>query len=396
MQADMNIGMLGHVDHGKTTLTKALTGKWTDTHSEEIKRGISIRLGYADAYIYHCAKCDLYSATEKCGKCEGKAKLERKVSIVDAPGHETLMTTVISATSILDGVLFLIAANEPCPQPQTIEHLLVLNSTGIKRIVIVQTKIDLVSKEKAMENHKQIREFLKGTAAEDAPIIPVSANYGINIETLIRTINDVMASPERDTKAELRLYVSRSFDVNRPGTEIGNLKGGVLGGSIVQGFLKKGDEIEVKPGITKKEGGKPSAVVCKVQGLMEGSDMLDTAHAGGLVAIGTSLDPSLTKSDALVGSVIGRKDEVPDPTDTIDVKYSILERKDIPHAPLKENEPVVVNVHTSTGVGVVTRLSKGKATISLKKPTVVYKDMHVALSRRVGQRWRLSAWGAIV
>src|SRR5271157_6367085 len=101
MQAEMNIGMLGHVDHGKTTLTKALTGKWTDTHSEEIKRGISIRLGYADAYIYHCPKDDIYTTEAKCPKCGAKTKLERKLSIVDAPGHETLMTTVISATSIL-------------------------------------------------------------------------------------------------------------------------------------------------------------------------------------------------------------------------------------------------------------------------------------------------------
>jgi len=397
MQADMNIGMLGHVDHGKTTLTKALTGKWTDTHSEEIKRGISIRLGYADAYIYQCEKTGkLYPDEESCKEDGGKSKLLRKVSIVDAPGHETLMTTVISATSILDGVLFLIAANEPCPQPQTAEHLLVLNSTGIKKIIVVQTKIDLVSKEKAIENHKQIKEFLKGTTAENAPIIPISANYNINIDVLLKTINEVMAAPERDEKAQLRLYVSRSFDVNRPGTEIKGLEGGVLGGSIIQGDLKKGDEIEIKPGIAKKEGGKPSTVTCTVQGLMESNEQLEHATAGGLVAIGTSLDPSLTKSDALVGSVIGRKGEVPDPVDTLTVKYSVLERKDIPKTPLRENEPVVVNVHTSTGVGLITKLSKGAATIKLKKPTVVYKDMHVAISRKVGQRWRLTAWGRIV
>jgi translation initiation factor 2 subunit 3 len=396
MQADMNIGMLGHVDHGKTTLTKALTGKWTDTHSEEIKRGISIRLGYADAYIYHCSKCDIYSSTEKCSKCDGKAKAIRKVSIVDAPGHETLMTTVISATSILDAVIFLIAANEPCPQPQTAEHLLVLNSTGIKNIIVVQTKIDLVSKEKALENHNQIKAFLKGTAAENATIVPVAANYGINMDVLLRTINDVMKAPERDHKAQLRLYVSRSFDVNRPGSEIGSLKGGVLGGSIVQGYLKKGDEIEIKPGVIRKEGGRPTTLVCKVEGLMEGSDKLDEATAGGLVAIGTTLDPALTKSDAFVGSVIGRKGEVPDPTDELSIKYSILDRKDIPQTSLKEGELIVVNVHTSTGVGLVTKLAKGKAVIKLRKPTVIYKDMHVALSRKVGQRWRLSAWGQVV
>jgi translation initiation factor 2 subunit 3 len=396
MQADMNIGMLGHVDHGKTTLTKALTGKWTDTHSEEIKRGISIRLGYADAYIYHCQKCDRFVTEAKCLKCGGKPKILRKISIVDAPGHETLMTTVIAATSILDGVLFLIAANEPCPQPQTTEHLLVLNATGIKNIIVVQTKIDLVTREKALENYTQIKQFLKGTNAENAPIIPVSANYNLNIDMLLKAVNDTMKPPVRDENAQLRMYISRSFDVNRPGAEIKSLKGGVLGGSIVQGSLKAGDEIEISPGVARKEGAKPVPIVCKVQSMMEETEKLEIAHAGGLVAVGTTLDPALTKSDSLVGSVIGRKGEVPEPVDVVKVKYTLLKRTDVDNAPLRENEPVVVNVHTATGVGFVTELAKGIATITLKKPTVAYKGMHVALSRKSGQRWRLSAWGTVV
>jgi translation initiation factor 2 subunit 3 len=396
MQAEMNIGMLGHVDHGKTTLTKALTGKWTDTHSEEIKRGISIRLGYADAYIYECPKCQMLGPDAKCPGCGGKTKAIRKISIVDAPGHETLMTTVIAATSILDGVLFLVAANEPCPQPQTAEHLLVLNSTGLKNVIIVQTKIDLVSKEKAIENHAQIKAFLKGTSAENAPIIPISANAGLNIDALLRTINEVMKTPKHDEKADLRMYVSRSFDVNRPGTDVSDLKGGVLGGSIVQGILKPGDEIEIRPGIVRKDGAKPTAVVCTALSLMEETEKLDSARPGGLVAVGTTLDPSLAKSDALVGSVVGLKGKVPEPLEVINVKYTLLERADIPSIPLREAEPVVINVHTSTGVGVVAKLAKGIATIRLKKPTVVFPNMHVALSRRQGQRWRLSAWGKIV
>ena len=394
MQADMNIGMLGHVDHGKTTLTRALTGKWTDTHSEEIKRGISIRLGYADCYLYQDEKGKFYANEEEAKKAGLRPKLVRKVSIVDAPGHETLMTTVIAATSILDGVIFLIAANEPCPQPQTAEHLLVLNATGIKNIIVVQTKIDLVTKEKALENYRQIKAFLKGSAAESAPIIPVSASSGTNIEVLLSKINEVMSRPKREKGAQLRLYVSRSFDVNRPGTGIKELKGGVLGGSIVQGELKIGDEIEIRPGTARKEGARPSPVLCKVQSMRQENTDLDSALPGGLIAIATTLDPSLTKADALVGSVVGRKGEVPEPVDTFQVKWTMLERPD--NTPLKENEPIVVNVHTSTGVGLIAKLAKGLATIRLKKPVVVYKDMTVALSRRFGQRWRLSAWGKVV
>ncbi len=131
IQPEINIGMVGHVDHGKTTLVKALSGIWTDTHSEEIKRGITIRLGYANAAFYKCEKCKKLGLSPKCS-CKGKAKLLRKVSFVDAPGHESLMATMLSGATIMDGAILLIAANEKCPQPQTREHLMALKISGIK------------------------------------------------------------------------------------------------------------------------------------------------------------------------------------------------------------------------------------------------------------------------
>jgi len=387
--------MLGHVDHGKTTLTSALTGKWTDTHSEEIKRGISIRLGYADFSIYVCQRCGKFSVSEKCD-CGESGKLQRKISIIDAPGHETLMTAVIAASNILDGALFLIAANEQCPQPQTTEHLIILQSMGVKNIIVVQTKIDLVTKEKALENYLQIKAFLKGTIAENAPIVPVSSHYKLNLDELIKRIEEVMQTPKRDESATLRVYISRSFDVNRPGSEIKKIKGGVLGGSIIKGVLKKGEKVEIRPGLVKKTGGPPVPIVCEAQSIMEENESLEVARPGGLIAIGTSLDPSLTKSDALVGSMIGRPNEMPEVLSTMKVKYEMLKRSDVEIQLLRDGEPIVVNVHTATGVGVINGLAKGTATIVLKKPIVAEKGMRVALSKRVGQRWRLAAWGTVV
>ncbi len=395
MQAELNIGMLGHVDHGKTTLTSALTGKWTDTHSEEIKRGISIRLGYADFKVYKCAKCGKYAVQDKCG-CGGKAEFRRKISVVDAPGHETLMTAVIAASNILDAALFLIAANEPCPQPQTVEHLIVLGSMGVKNIIVVQTKIDLVPREKALENYAQIKKFLKGSVAENSPIVPVSSNYKLNIAELVGKIEECIPTPKRDEAAPLRMYVSRSFDVNKPGTKIPSLNGGVLGGSIVQGVLKSGEKIEIKPGMVRKAGSPPVTVACEVRTIMEESETLEVAKPGGLIAVGTSIDPSITKSDALVGSMIGRPGELPDASNTLKVKYEMLKRADTEVQPLRDGEPVVLNVHTATGVGAITGLAKGVATVLLKKPLVAEKGTKVALSKRVGQRWRLSAWGTVV
>jgi len=154
LQAALNIGMIGHVDHGKTSITAALTGRWTDTHSEELKRGITIRLGYANFSVYKTKE----GYTNKKIK---DAKMTRIISIVDAPGHETLMATMLSGAAIMDAALLLVAANEQCPQPQTEEHLMALSIIGVKNIIIVQNKIDLVSKEDALKNYKQIKEFVK-------------------------------------------------------------------------------------------------------------------------------------------------------------------------------------------------------------------------------------------
>lgn len=395
LQAELNVGILGHVDHGKTTLTHALTGKWTDTHSEEIKRGISIRLGYAEASVYLCAKCDSYSFSEKCEGCGTKGELKRKISFLDAPGHETLMTTAISASSIIDGALFLIAANEQCPQPQTREHLMVLDLLGIKNVIIVQTKIDLVSKEKAIENYNQIKGFLKGTVAENAPIIPVAANYRINLGEIVAAIEKYLPTPKRDKNAKLRMFVSRSFDINKPGTPIPKLHGGIIGGSVVRGSLKVGDKIELRPGIVKKEGAKPTPMILEVVALRKENDDLEEALPGGLVAVGTLIDPALTKSDALIGSVIGTPGELPEPVDTIKLKYQLLKRTDMENPPFKQGEAVVVNASTSTNVGVITVLAKGTATIKLKKLMIVEKSSKVALCRRLGQRWRLAGCGEL-
>ncbi|HDM23299.1 MAG TPA: translation initiation factor IF-2 subunit gamma, partial [Methanomicrobia archaeon] len=255
-QAEINIGMIGHVDHGKTTLTKALSGIWTDTHSEELRRGITIRLGYADAVFRKCPECNEYTVEKKCPKCGAETEVLRKVSFVDAPGHETLMATMLTGASLVDGAVLVIAANEHCPQPQTKEHLMGLDIIGVKNIVIAQNKIELVSKERVIENYKEIKEFIKGTVAENAPIIPISAQHSININALIEAIEKNIPTPKRDENVDPLMFVARSFDVNRPGIPPEKLVGGVIGGSLKQGVMRMGDEIEIRPGRMKKEQNK--------------------------------------------------------------------------------------------------------------------------------------------
>ena len=252
-QPELNLALVGHVDHGKTTLTERLSGKWTDTHSEELKKGITIRLGYADVSISKCAKCDYFTTKEKCLKCNGKTTLQRRISLVDAPGHESLMATMLSGAAIVDGAILMVAANEKCPQPQTKEHLMALQISGINNIVIVQNKIDLVSKEEALKNYNQIKEFLATTEFKDVPIIPISARANVNIDVLIGAIQEFIPTPKRDVKKDPLMLVARSFDINKPGIKPKNLKGGVLGGTVKQGKFKVGDEIEICPGYMVEE-----------------------------------------------------------------------------------------------------------------------------------------------
>src|SRR3989344_1610403 len=203
----LNIGMVGHIDHGKTTLLSKLTGKWTDTHSEELKRGITIKLGYADVVIRKASQG--YSIKE--------GTPVRYASFVDAPGHEMLMATMLSGAAIVDAAILVVAANEGI-KPQTREHLMALQAKNIKEIVIIQNKIDLVSKEKALENYHNIRKEFKNTIAENAPVIPVSAQQNINIERVYEALCEIKVQSKKDSGLPI-FFVARSFDINKPGTK---------------------------------------------------------------------------------------------------------------------------------------------------------------------------------
>ena len=404
-QPEVNIGLVGHVDHGKTTLTQALSGTWTDTHSEERKRGISIKLGYADTAFYKTPKGQYYTTGKHPkGKDDAPKELCRVISFVDAPGHETLMAVMISGASIMDGALLLIAANEECPQAQTREHLMALEIAGIDNIVVVQNKIDIVSKEQALNSYKQIKDFLEGTIAESAPIIPVSAHHDVNLDVLIQAIEQFIPTPDRDPKASGIMHIARSFDINRPGSRPNDLKGGVLGGSIVDGTFSVGDRIVVAPGRKVTQGNKVfwEPLVTTISSMKGGGQDLDTMHAGGLCGVATPLDPSLTKADELTGQVASREGELPPIWNSIDLDLTLLKEMVSGGGgsadkvrPLQPNEMLMVNSATATSVGVVSKVKGRDATLTLRLPICAPEGGRITLSRRVGARWRLIGYATI-
>ncbi|AEA46118.1 translation initiation factor IF-2 subunit gamma [Archaeoglobus veneficus] len=400
---EVNIGMIGHVDHGKTTLVAALSGVWTDRHSEELKRGISIRLGYADTTFRKCPKCEPPKAftVEKVCPIHGvETEILRTVSFVDSPGHETLMATMLSGAALMDGAVLVIAANEKCPRPQTKEHLMALEIIGVDRIVIAQNKIDIVSKERVLENYKEIKEFVKGTIAENAPIIPISAQQKVNIDALIEAIEETIPTPERDLDAPPLMHIARSFDVNKPGTPPEKLIGGVVGGSLSRGRLKVGDEITIRPGIKDEKRGTWEELHSEVVGIMASGKSVDEATPGGLIGVATRLDPYLTKSDALVGNVLGYEKSLPDVLTEFTMDVQLLERvvgteEELRVEKIKMNEPLMLSVGTAITLGVVTSARDDVVEVKLKRPVCAEKGWRVAISRRVGSRWRLIGAGTI-
>ena len=156
----------------------------------------------------------------------------------------------------MDGAILVIAADEPCPQPQTREHLAAAEVSGIKNLIIVQNKIDIVDQKRALESYNEIKNFIKGTVAEKAPIIPISAQRGINIDVLLNAIETIIPTPKRDETKPPLMYIVRSFDVNKPGTTIDTLEGGIIGGTIAQGKFTVGEEIEIRRESALKEKAK--------------------------------------------------------------------------------------------------------------------------------------------
>jgi len=422
-QATINIGTIGHVAHGKSTVVRAISGLNTVRFKSELVRNITIKLGYANAKIYACEGKDCprpggYYAHGSgkqdegltCSVCNGFLKLQRHVSFVDCPGHDILMATMLNGAAVMDAALLLVAGNEPCPQPQTSEHLAAVELMKLRNILILQNKIDLVKEKDAASQYEEIRDFVKGTVADGSPIIPISAQMKHNIDVVLEYICKKIPVPVRDFTSPPKLIVIRSFDVNKPGQEVDDLKGGVAGGSILRGVLKVGDEIEVRPGIiTKDKTGKMKCIpiFSRVMGLYTEKNALKFAVPGGLIGVGTKIDPTLTRADRLVGQVLGAVGALPEIFTELEISYFLLRRllgvksderakkKATKIKKLSKGEIVMLNIGSSSTGAHIQALKDDLAKVVLTAPVCSTEGEKIAISRRVDKHWRLIGWGTI-
>ena len=388
----LNVIMCGHIDHGKTTLLHKLSGRWTDTHSEELKRGITIRLGYADI---------LLSKDKDIINRENKGTPLRYVSFVDAPGHEMLMATMLSGAAIVDAAILVVAANEGI-KPQTREHLIALQAKRITHAIIIQNKIDLVTKEQAEANHEQLKKLVQGTIAQNAPIIPVSAQQEVNIDKIYEALCAIPI-PERNIHGDPIFIVARSFDINKPGTTPEKLNGTVLGGTLKSGTLKVGDEIEIKPGLAIKETNQLTykPLKTKVRALFKGSHKLDQITPGGSMSIETELDMSLGKADALSGAIVSHTGKLPEPTYSLTMKYKLFDQmlgtqQEAKVDPIKASEMLLLSINTSVSVGTVKKVKPNEAELVLRIPIVPFKGENIGIARNVNNHWRLIGHGELI
>lgn len=422
-QATINIGTIGHVAHGKSTVVKAISGVQTVRFKNELERNITIKLGYANAKIYECEdeRCPrpmrykaYGSGKEDSPMCDVpgfencRMKLLRHVSFVDCPGHDILMATMLNGAAIMDGALLLIAANESCPQPQTSEHLAAVEIMRLQNIIILQNKVDLVQENVAINQYESIQKFIQGTVADGAPVVPISAQLKYNIDTVCEYLVKKIPIPERNFISAPNMIVIRSFDVNKPGSEVDEIRGGVAGGSILKGVLRVNQRIEVRPGIVvKDENGniKCTPIYSRIVSLYADQNELQFAVPGGLIGVGTTMDPTLTRADRLVGQVLGEVGSLPEIFSELEVNFFLLRRllgvrtkeseKQGKVTKLTKGEILMLNIGSmSTGARVIA-VKNVFAKLQLTSPVCTSKGEKIALSRRIEKHWRLIGWGMI-
>ncbi len=426
LQPLINIGTIGHVAHGKSTLVKAISGIATQKFKAELERNITIKLGYSNAKIYKCKTCPEPEAYQsygsslhnpKCKLCNGDLEFKRHISFIDNPGHESYIATMLSGVSCIDLVMMLVAGNESCPQPQTAEHLVAIEMMKVQNCLILQNKIDLVNENKAKTNYNEIKQFVSGTLAAKAPVIPISAQLGYNIDYINMYLATKLEIPKRNLDVSPKMIILRSFDINKPGTKINDLCGGVIGGNITHGIFKLNDEIEIRPGLIQKaskndEKHNKVDYICKpikttIISLKSEQTSLEKALPGGLIAMGLTIDPILTISDRIVGQIVGYPGKLPGIAYELEIEYYLMRKligsssisgdtnNDEKIKNISEKEILQLNIDSACIPGNVKKTEDKLLRIRLGRPVCTEINNKVCISRRINKSWRIIGYGII-
>ena len=421
-QPILNIMTCGAVSHGKSTLLSALSGEKTGKHSNEKQKNMTIQLGYTSCKIWKCKHCpvpECYFSTHsdlkltkvrcKCGAKPGNdlynsdVILIRHLSFVDVPGHAQLMQTMISATSVADTIILVVDSSKHCPDIQTEQHLSAIYTLGLlsgNPMLVAQNKVDLVTMQRACLNCEEIRNCLSRYGEANAPIVPISAQSELNIDLLCMFIVEKLPKFSKKYKQEtekFQMNIIRSFDINKPGIDAENIVGGVLGGAIIKGTIKKNQSIEIRPGLLLKKDSKwaPKPIKTTALSLQYGKKIAEIGYVGGNIGIKTDLDPTLTKANRISGQVvINADDPLPPPIFTkMVLDYTFVNKQ----VAFGNKENIRVNIGAFKLAGKVMPYHYGNILITLEYPICANIGDSVGICRyNKNKEWRYCASGKIV
>lgn len=389
-QPVVTIGMIGHVSNGKSETTKAISGTTTQRHTVEKVTNRTTRLGYANAKIYKCNKCDepeCYQSTGsnimelKCEICGNNMELITHVSFTDCPGHNCFMSKMLNGTCSMDYAILIESCANDMPAPQTVEHYMITKEIGIQTAIICLNKTDLLlkTKNKVYDIIKNIKKFVAEHQSTNIPIIPISATMKCNIDVVLEYISK-MKIPKKDLTDDFKMLLIRSFNVNHPRTNIEDIKGGVVGGTLQRGIVKVGDSVVVYPGyIVQNEEHKKEKIYwkycplkAKILSINTDKNELKYAIPGGQIGVQLNIDPCMTRDDILVGQVI-----FSDKKDTKDIKIfegiTVEYKKLTNEHTINKKDIIQINVNSNNVEGKVFKIDEDAHTmkIGLEKPICV-------------------------
>lgn len=402
-QPTINVGIIGSVSNGKSSITEKITGIKTQKHSKELEKNITIKLGYANAKIYKCNKCPPPQCYQPypsgimkafCKLCNEELELIKHISFVDTPGHNLLMSTMLNGTCVMDYTILVESAGNPSIAQQTKEHLIATKITNLKNVITCLNKLDLVKKPIAKQKLEKLKEELQTTTANDSPIIPLSANHEINIDVLCEYICRYIPEPERDLNQMVKMIVIRSFNINKQNIEPEYIEGGVVGGTLVSGVLHVNDQVCIYPGYVLQNMDKKTEakwrykpLICKVLSINSEKNDLDFAIPGGLIGVKLDIDPGLTTKDNLIGNII----TLPNIQDykiceRLLVKLKLIKRDNITNIKMiiQTNEIIELNINACNVKAEIIHIEENKAELLLiDRPICIKLDDYITISKKV-------------
>jgi translation initiation factor 2 subunit 3 len=379
-QPIINIGCLGCVSDGKSTLIDKLTGIKTQKHSQEKVRNITIKQGYGNMKIWKDENDNQYHTTNSQYDNLNNFKLVNHISFIDCPGHNDYIKTLLGATSLMDGVIIVIAVDQPISnKQQLLQHLFITKIHKINKIIICLNKIDLVDKEVVLLRKKELDDLLVKYDITAHIIIPTCFNKMIGINNIINSIMDIFNPTYfiKNQNTNPLFRISRSFDINKPGTDWFNVNGGIIGGALINGTLNINDEIEIRPGIINKNTWTP--IKTKIISIKSDTLILDKVLSGGLIGLGTNIDPYYCKNDMLCGNVLGLVDLLPQVYTNININTIIIDNDWLPEV----NNLLHLQIGTSSFDGNIISINNNIFNIELFKPVCITDNDNIIICFKI-------------